>query len=210
MRAFPGQGAVAGASRSCLFTAQEQHMELPGLWHGGPHQCQVSHPALPCVSPRGGGGRGGKEHPCPSPRLGSAASACVAPRPRGWCAPGLASLCTGSWILWVCVSNFKGMSHFLEKTDRLNKKQINTDEGEGFDRAFAVNFNQAAGSRSRSPSSQGSHCVRCRWETGAGIPWGCSGQEAAALTPLPACCLPAACGKGRCWASPWQPPSLVL
>jgi len=38
--------------------------------------------------------------------------------------PGLASLRAGSWRLWVCVSNFKGMSHFLEKIDRLNKKQI--------------------------------------------------------------------------------------
>lgn len=31
-------------------------MEVPGLWHGGPHRCQISCPALPCMCPRGGAG----------------------------------------------------------------------------------------------------------------------------------------------------------
>lgn len=35
--------------------------------------------------------------------------------------------------------------------------------------------------------------MRCRWETAAGIPWGCCGQEILDLTPLPARCLPIAC-----------------
>lgn len=50
-----------------------------------------------------------------------------------WLVPpglALALLCAGSWRLWVRVSNFKGMSYFLEKMDRLSKKQITpTREG---------------------------------------------------------------------------------
>lgn len=90
----------------------------------------------------------GKEHPPPSP-------------PSLWCCdtepPGLAPRwhrsARGSWSraaagCWVCVSNVKGMSHFLEKNDRLDKKQITRTAEKGLSSGLrlAVNFNQASGS----------------------------------------------------------------
>lgn len=64
---------------------------------------------------------------------------------------------------------FQGHEPFPGKNGQIKQKANNTNEGEGFDRGFAVNFNQAAGSRSRSPSLRGSLRVGCRWETKAGI-----------------------------------------
>lgn len=127
---FPGaERAVASASQSCLSMAWERRREVPRLWHGGPHWCRLSCPALSCVSPRGGaGGRQAKEAASlPEPRQLPAVRCRQRPRyaTAPWLVlPGPALLCAGSWRLWVCISNFKGMSYFLEKTDRLNKKQI--------------------------------------------------------------------------------------
>lgn len=116
-------------------------------------------------------------------------------RPRcataSWLVPPgleLAPLFAGSWRLCVCVSNFKGMSYFLEKkkNGQIKQKANNTHEGGGFDWGFAVDFSRAPRSWAR----------RCRWEIRAGMPWGSSGHEAAAPTPLPAR------GKGGCQVSP--------
>lgn len=197
-KGFPcgGSAGSAGASRSCLSLAWEQRLEVPELWRGGPQGCQIC-PALPVCPHRDTGEGRSIPARAPEPPAGlcrqrphcATASRCVPP------GLALAPLCAGSWRLWVCVSNFKGMSYFLEKMDRLSKKQI-TPTREGA--LIGASLWTLTGPPGAGPGAL--HCrdrgKRCRWEIRARMPWGYNGQEAAPPTPLPAC------GKSRCQASP--------
>lgn len=141
-----------------------------------------------CVSPQGY--REGKEHPLPEP-----------PTPGGLChqrphcataswlvPPGLAlaPLCAGSWRLWVCVSNFKGMRYFLEKNGQIKQKANNTHEGGGFDWGFALDFNQAPRSWARSPALQGPVARGADGRSGLG----CCGDTVGRKLRLRPLCLP--------------------
>lgn len=149
-------------------------------------------PNLPSSSPQGS--RRGKEHRCRAPvplaglchqRLHCATASWLVP-------PGLAlaPLCAGSWRVWVCVSNFKGMSYFLEKMDRLSKKQITPTREGALTEALLWTLTGPPGA-----GSGALHCrdcgERCQGEISIGMPW--AGRSDPSVCPPSSPCSVSGC-----------------
>lgn len=144
-------------------------------------------PSSSCVSPQGY--RGGKEHPCQSPRAPGGA---LPPAPAlrhslTVCATGAGAgtaLCRVLETLGLCFK-FQGHELFPGKNGQIKQKANNTHEGGGFDWGFAVDFNRAPRSWARSPALQGP------WQE---VPMGDQGQDAVGIQRAGSCASdPSAC-----------------